>query len=218
MAMDLDQLPVWKRASVINLAVAAGLGIGMSSAGFAVPPKIYVPTAIFTFALLNALFFAVRPRVLAAKRAGSATTPLHVMKDAIRDHWVIIAVVALQLIGTSRTATTASNFVRWSAGRYVEQLPNAPFVAHRMILPATLMGIVSLIWLTGAVELWRGSRRGWWIAVVLNGLAAIVGDGVQLINPHQFLFDPASTTAIILLMLPTVRGWYGIKRTTPRTA
>jgi hypothetical protein len=70
---------------------------------------------------------------------------------------------------------------------------------------AVLMGGVAALWMLGAVGLWRSRPWAWWLVLVLNGLAAAISCVLQVLKPDEFLLDPAATTAVVLLLIRSVR-------------
>ena len=70
------------------------------------------------------------------------------------------------------------------------------------------MAADSALWFLSAIGLWRTRSWAWWMALVLNALAAIVSALVQLAAMNQFLFDPLATVAVVLLLVQPVRKYF----------
>ncbi len=78
-------------------------------------------------------------------------------------------------------------------------------------MSALLMGSVALLWFLGVVGLWMERSWAWWLALVLNSMAAAVSIIIQLVKPGEFLFDPWATLAVILLVLRPVRRFFHLR-------
>jgi hypothetical protein len=194
----------WHRALFVNVLGCAGVVIGFAF-GVKVSPDYYAPIAIVVLVLFNFLFFVVNPIVVDARRSGRTVAPIEVAVTVLRERPLISLLVILQLVGTSRAATSAINFLHFSAPSYVAKGPNAATVASRMMAMSFVMAGVSVLWLLGAIGLWRNRGWGWWLAIVLNGLAAGVTTALQLLSRDQYLIDVFALVAVVLLILPSVR-------------
>ena len=81
------------------------------------------------------------------------------------------------------------------------------------------MAAVAALWLLAAVGLWRGDSWAWWLALILNGLAAAVTIALQLMKRDEFLLDPLAIAAVALLLYRPVRMQFrGIPTLEDRTA
>ena len=203
--MNFNDWKLWQRALLLNVLGCAGVAIGFVFGG-GVSPDYYAPIAIVVLALFNFLFFVVHPRFLDAQRLGKTIAPIEIAVTVLRERPLVSLLVVLQLVGTSRAATSAINFLRFSAPSYVANVPNAATVASRMMAMSFVMAGVSVLWLLGAIGLWRNRGWGWWMAIVLNGLAAGVTTVLQLLTRDQYLIDVFALVAVVLLILPSVRA------------
>jgi len=206
---NIDDWPLWKRASLFNILTMLGIAIGFASAQVSLSPHLWVPITVFTAAFANLMFLVVRPRILAAKRTGaapiSAWDGLH---KIIIERPLVFLVVVLQLIGTSRSLTTAVTFFQAAYSQYVRSLPNASTLFPRMIAMSLVMTGVAAFWLLGAIGLWWGRTWAWWVTIALNGLSAGTCLILQLLIRTKYLLDIAATIAVIILLLPAVRMQY----------
>jgi len=210
--MDIDHFPLWKRALFWNVVGLIGLLLGFASAQRPLPLGWCVPFGIFFMAVFNLMFLVVRPRLLICRTKGQTPATLsHVLLNVFRERPLVILVIVLQLVGTSRAGTTAAKFIRWAHSDYVHRLPNASATSHRMVMISFSLIGVGLIWLASAVGLWMEHSWGWWLGLVLNGLSAAVVLVVQMLNWRSFPWDAtsfAATLAVIVLLLPKVRNRY----------
>ena len=190
-----------------NAVLLLGIFVGFASAQKPLSPDYCVPIGIFVLGVMNVTLLVVRPRLLASKAAGDSTaTAWRLFFTVIRERLLIVFIVVFQLIGTSRSMTTAVKFMQGAHGNYAHGLPNASTITHRMIVMSLVMAGVGLTWMAGAIGLWIGHSLGWWLAVVLNALAATVAIGLQFLNWHTYIFDVPATAAVVLLVLPSVRN------------
>jgi len=81
-----------------------------------------------------------------------------------------------------------------------------------MVICSGVMTAVAGVWLAGAIGLWCNRRWAWWLALVLNGLAASITGVLQLLDLHSYLLDVGAIAASILLLLPSVRNGNGSVR------
>jgi uncharacterized membrane protein (DUF2068 family) len=203
--LTFDQWPAWRRALTLNTLAVAGISISLAT-GAKLSPKYNVPVVVFTLALLNFLFLGVRPRIVAARAIGaSPIDALGATANVVRERPLVMVLVILQVIGVSRAARTVVTLIQVANGDYVRGLPNASSAASRLVATSGLMAAVAAVWLLSAVGLWGNKRWAWWLAFVLNSLAASVSGLLQLTNLHSYLFDAVSTVAVVLLLLPIVR-------------
>jgi hypothetical protein len=201
-----SQLPLWKRAFFTNAIAAIGVCIAFASSSAVLQTIFKVRIAVFTFAIMNLMLLVVGPRINAQKIAdGTAANPRRVLYEALTERPFITTLVALELSGASRAMSTAIVFVRTSTSDYVRGMPNAHSLIFRLVGAAVPLGIIAALGLLGAIGLWRRCRWAWWLVLVLNGLAALVSGVLQLFKLNEFLLDPVAATAVVLLMLPTVR-------------
>ena len=131
---------------------------------------------------------------------------LPLLVGLVRERPLVAFLVVLQLFGTSQSATAAVTFFQVSRGEYIRSLPNASTLEFRTLAISGAMAIVASLWLAGAVGLWNGRSWAWWLALVLNGLAASVTIVLQLLALHSYLLDAGAIVAVVLLVLPTVRN------------
>jgi hypothetical protein len=204
--MNFDQWNGWKRAVVVNALGAVSGAVGFASAGVKLSPQYCVPIAVFALAYLNLMFLIVLPRSLAAKAGGKPrVAALTLLVDVVQERPLLVLLVVLQLVGVSRSATAAVTFFQLSGGEYVRGLPNASAVGFRMVAMSVVMTVVAGVWLASAIGLWNRRSWAWWLALMLNGLAASVTGVLQLLDWHSYLLDSRAITAVVLLLLPTVR-------------
>ncbi len=204
--MVFDDWSEWKRATALNLTGSLGLLIGFFSAGVRLSPDYYAYASVFALAYLNFMFLVVRPQLLEARRTKPESSMWHVLLKILRDRLFIIVLVVLQLLGVSRSAGTSARFLLYARSAYVRGLANATVSAHRLTLISVEMTFIALIWLLSAIGLWQGRSWAWWLAVVLNGLAAGISAAVQLASWHSYALDTFPTIALVFLFLPMVRN------------
>jgi hypothetical protein len=87
-----------------------------------------------------------------------------------------------------------------------------------LMVYSVVMALVAGIWLASAVGIWCGRSCAWWLALVLNGLAASITAVLQLLDWHSYLLDIGAITAVVLLLLPSVRGGTGCSGTQQQRA
>jgi hypothetical protein len=207
--MNFDLLAASKRALLVNAAAVIGVGVGFASADSHVSPDNSAPLCVFTLALVNLMFLIVRPRILANIAEGKATqSGLRIILDLVRERPFIVLLVLLQFVGVSRSVAAAVSFIQSSSSAYVGGLPNASTIIPRLIVMSGAMTVVAGIWLFSAIGMWRNRPWGWWLTLVLNGLAASVTGFLQLFSWSTYLLDTKAIAALILLLLPTVRSQY----------
>ena len=203
---SLYQLPFWKRALFTNVIAALGVCLGFASSGAKLSVVVEARIAVFTFAFMNLFFLVVGPRLNTLRISGaSPLNPWHVAFAVLAERPYVTLLVVLQLLGTARGAATTVLLIQTTAGNYVRGLPNAQSIRLRLVSASLLLACIIILWLLGAVGLWRGRRWAWWLALSLNGLAAMVTGVLQLSRMNEFLFDPLALTAVVLLLLPQVR-------------
>ena len=88
-------------------------------------------------------------------------------------------------------------------------------MALRLNMFSMVMGSVALLWFLGAIGLWIERSWAWWLALVLNSLAAAVSGIIQLLKPREFFVDPWATLAVVLLLLRPVRLIFHPRETLP---
>jgi hypothetical protein len=203
---SFNGLPFWKRAFLINAVATAGVFIGFASSGVQLPAILKARIAVFTIALMNFMLLVVSPLVISQKNEGEATThPWSIAYQVLAERPFVVALLILQLLGVSRAAATTIVFVETSTSAYVHGMANAQSMSLRLIGAAMLMGGVAVLWTVGAVGLGRSRPWAWWLVLVLNGLAATISCVLQALKPDEFLLDPAAITAVVLLLLRSVR-------------
>jgi len=217
---QVDRWPIWRRAVLTNVMTAIGVYIGFASSDVKLSVDLRVRIAVFTFALMNLMLLVVRPRVLAQVSAGTGTrNPWRVFYDVICGRPFITLLCVLQLVGVAQATSATMKFIQASASDYVRALPNAETATLHLIGASALMAAVAALWLLAAVGLWRGDSWAWWLALILNGLAAAVTIALQLMKRDEFLLDPLAIAAVALLLYRPVRMQFrGIPTSEDRTA
>jgi uncharacterized membrane protein (DUF2068 family) len=216
--MSFDRWPLWKRALVANAIAASGVILGFASSGAKLSPEYSVPIAVYTFAFIDFMFLAVRPRIMADRAIGTPKPTLSgIALDIVRERRFIVVLVVIQLLAVSRAATSAAKFIKWSHSSYVHSLSNASTIAPRMVAMSGVMAGVALIWLLSAIGLWRRRSWAWWLALVLNGLATGISLILQLLRWGTYLLDAPASIAVVLLLLPRVRTEFRSTLVVPAT-
>jgi hypothetical protein len=202
----LDQWPFWERAALTNVIVTVGVYIGLASAGTKLSVILEMRIAVLTIAFMNLMLLVVRPRINALKAAGGTVpNPWSVVYEVLSERPFITLLLLVQLWGTAQAASTTVVMMQASASDYVRSLPNAHSMSLRLIGSSVLMASVAVLWLLAAIGLWRIHSWAWWLALVLNGLAATVGMVIQFFKFDLSLLDPFAIAAVLLLLLPPVR-------------
>jgi hypothetical protein len=204
--LGMDTWARWRRALLLNGAAAVGIVLALASRN-ETELDYGARAGVFVLAFMNFMFFVVRRRVLAA-RPGASTTTMSVFAGVIGEQPFILTIAVLLLVGSSRSAATAVSFAHWSGSTYVRGLPNASVLVPRMIMMSVLMAGIALLWFVDAVGLWARHPWAWWLALLLNGLAAGISLILQVSHWHTYLVDAFATVAVILLLLPGVRTKY----------
>lgn len=156
--------------------------------------------AVFFFALFN-LLLLVAPTRLAQRSADTRSNVYREAWDAIAKRPLVSTLVLLQLWAVARCVGTVIGFGRaYASPQIVSQN-----LQGRMLLACAVFGVVGLLWLAGAVGIWRTQAWAWWLSIVLNGLAAGTTIVIQFFKLDQFLIDPVAVTMVVLLMLPNTR-------------
>jgi hypothetical protein len=202
--MDINGLSRRKLAVLLNVAAVIGVAIGMA-AGNTKQLEYGVRAGVFIIAFVNFMFFIVRPRIIAARATGISVSWFQLSLDAVREQPFMAALTILLLTGASRSAAAAVTFATSSGSAYVRSLPNSSTIAVRMIVMAIVMTGIALCWFVDAVGLWAQRTWAWWLALVLNGLAAAVTIALQILNLHMYLLDVLAVIAVVLLFTPPVR-------------
>ena len=188
------QWPLWQRAVFANATAGVGVFIGFALSGAKTSVRADVYIAVFTLVLMNLMFLVVVPRILDLKSTtGLRQNPWHVLYQVLAERPFISMLLVLQLMGVSQAATSTIEMVRASISGYVRNLPNAQTMTLRLLGGSALMGVVTAIWLIGAVGLWRSRSWAWWLALVLNGLSATVSAALQVylrvLRSDKFFLD-----------------------------
>jgi hypothetical protein len=208
----LDQWPLWGRATLWNVCCAGGIFLGFASSAGHLSAKLEAGIAVSAAALMNVMFLSVRPRILAEKADGKAANVWRIAYRVLTERPLILALVILQLIVVARCTAATIVLARTSMGAYVASLPNAHHVTQRLIGGSVSIAFVTALWTCGAVGLWRNRRWAWWLALILNGLAATVAAIFQVLLLDQFQLDVPATVAVVLLLLPAIRKRFSRSR------
>ena len=214
--MNFDRWAVWKRAFIVNALGVVGVALGFASSGVKLSPRYSVPIAVFALAFLNLMFLILRPGAVAAKAGGKPkTAALPLLVDVVRERPLIVLLVILQLIAVSRSATASFTFLGLASFR---SLLGPSDLGFWMTVYSGVMMLVAGIWLTSAVGIWCRRSWAWWLALILNSLAAGITAVLQLLDVHSYIIDIGAITAFVLLLLPAVRSGNGDIVTQPQRA
>jgi len=204
-----DQLPLSQRVVITNAIAAGGVFTGFAVSDVKPAARIYVYIAVFIIAFVNLMFLAVRPRLVALRATGATSlNSFHSLYEILKERPLITALCIFQLIAGCRATATTIQIIQSTTTEYVRSLPNAHSVMSKMELGSLFMAADSALWLLSAIGLWRTRSWAWWVALVLNALAAIVSGLVQLTTMNRFLFDPLATLAVVLLLIQPVRKYF----------
>jgi len=158
---------------------------------------------------MNLMFLAVRPRLIALRASGATElNPFRILYEVLKERPLITVLCIFQLIAACRATATTIQIIQSTASEYVQRSPKAHYVTPKMELASMFMAADSALWFLSAIGLWRTRSWAWWMALVLNALAAIVSALVQLAAMNQFLFDPLATVAVVLLLVQPVRKYF----------
>jgi uncharacterized membrane protein (DUF2068 family) len=213
--MMFDDWPLSKRAATLNILGVAGVAIGFASSDVKLAPNLSVPIAVFTLAVLNFLFFVVRPQLVAAKAVGRTGVLSRMLVHVVQQRPLILLLVINQLIGVSQLLAVAATLGQLLITGGVHALPNASSTNRGMIpLSVSVMTGVAMIWLLSAIGLWRSRSWAWWLALCLNALVVVTTVGVGLLalvlqKQDSSLFgwrEAVAIVACIVLLLPVVRN------------
>ncbi len=213
---QMDQWSIWQWALFTNVIAALGIYLGFLSSSVKLPSGTQVYVAVPAVVFLNLIFLVARPRMREARAAGqSAPSAIGVLYRVLTERPLVTALCILQLVGATRSAATTMQILQASTGEYVRSLPNSASMALRLNMFSMVMGSVALLWFLGAIGLWIERSWAWWLAVVLNSLAAAVSGIIQLLKPREFFVDPWATLAVVLLLLRPVRLIFHPRETLP---
>jgi hypothetical protein len=209
MMKSLDQRPLSQRVLFTNAVAVGGVLLGFAVSDVKPSARVCVYIAVFVVALMNLMFLAVRPRLVALRATGAtALNPFRTFYEVLKERPLITVLCVFQLIAACRATATTIQIIQSAASEYVRSLPNAHSVTLRIELASILMAADSALWFLSAIGLWRTRSWAWWMALVLNALAAIVSLLVQLAAMNQFLFDPLAALAVVLLLIQPVRKYF----------
>jgi hypothetical protein len=206
---ETDKWSLWQWALFTNAVGAIGICLGFLT-GTKLTADLRVYIAVPAIVFLNLMFLAVRPRMAVARTAGKAPNAMSVLYEVLTERPFLTLVCGLQLVGATRSTATTVQLLQTSTTAYVHNLPNSQSISLRLISASILMGIVALLWWLGAVGLWIGRKWAWWLALILNALAATTSGIIQLLKLNEWLFDPWATTAVVLLLLRPIRQQFGL--------
>ena len=206
---ETDKWSLWQWALFTNAVGAIGICLGFLT-GTKLTADLRVYIAVPAIVFLNLMFLAVRPRMAVARTAGKAPNAMSVLYEVLTERPFLTLVCGLQLVGATRSTATTVQLLQTSTTAYVHNLPNSQSISLRLISAPILMGIVALLWWLGAVGLWIGRKWAWWLALILNALAATTSGIIQLLKLNEWLFDPWATTAVVLLLLRPIRQQFGL--------
>jgi hypothetical protein len=106
---------------------------------------------------------------------------------------------------------------------YLLYLIRSPEMHQSSDTAAALMGLKIAFWvmvaaalltLAGAYGMWRNSRWGWWVSLVVNFAIAttlvysVIDDGLRAADVQDIVIAIASLLLVVLLLLPPVRRFY----------
>jgi hypothetical protein len=204
---SIDAWPFWERAVFWNVIAIVGVYIGFASSGVKLPVIFEMRIAVFTIAFMNLMFLIARPRIYARKTVGG-TVPnrFSVVYEILTEHPFVTALIILQLWGAARAIAASVVMIQASASDYVRSLPNAHSMTLRLIGSSVLMASVALLWVLAAIGLWKIRSWAWWLALALNGLAAITGIVIQFVKLDPSIIDLAAIAAVFLLLIRPVRA------------
>lgn len=203
---QLDQWSIWLWTLFTNVIAALGIYLGFLSSSVKLSSGAQVYVAVPTVVFLNLIFLVVRPRIREARAAGqSAPSAIGVLSRVLTERPLLTALCILQLVGASRSTASTMQILQASTSSYVRNLPNSESMVLRLTMSSMLMGSVALLWFLSVIGLWIERSWAWWLALVLNSLAAVVSGIIQLLKPREFLVDPWATLAVVLLLLRSVR-------------
>lgn len=201
-----DQWSIWQWALFTNATAALGIYFGFLSSGVKLSSGTQVYVAVPMIVFLNLIFLVVRPRLREARAADqSAPSAIGVLSKVLTERPLVTVLCILQLVGATRGAATSMQILQTSTSGYVRSLPNSESMALRLTMFSMVMGSVALLWFLGAIGLWIERSWAWWLALVLNSLAAVVSGIIQVLKPREFFVDPWATLAVVLLLLRSVR-------------
>ena len=206
---ETDKWPLWKWALFTNAVVAIGICLGFLS-GTKLPAdlRVYIAAPVFVFS--NLMFLSARPRMAVARIAGKSPNAASVLYELLTKRPILTLVCGVQLVGATRSTATTVQILQTVTTAQVQNLPNSQSILQRLIVASMLMGLVALLWWLGAVGLWIGRKWGWWLALILNALAAATSGIIQLLKLHEWLFDPWATAAVVLLLLRPMRLYFHV--------
>ena len=206
MMKSFDKWRLLQRVLFTNAIAVAGilLGFAISDVTPTACARVYIVVLVVTF--LNLMLVVVRPR-LAAQRASGATAlnPFRTLYQILKERPLITVLCICQLLAACRATATTIQIVQTMGSDYVRGLHNAQSALLRLELASVLTAADSTLWFLSAIGLWRTRSWAWWVALVLNSLAAIISVVVQVAAPNKFLVDPIAIVAAVLLLIQPVR-------------
>ena len=204
---SVDSWPFWQRAIFWNVIAIVGVYVGFASSSVKLPVIFEMRIAVFTIAFMDLMFLVVRPRIYARKTAGgNLANPFSVVCEILAEHPFVTALLILQLWGAARAIAASVVMMQASASVYVRSLPNAHSMTLRLIGSSVLMASVALLWVLAAIGLWKIRSWAWWLALALNGLAAMTGIVIQFFKLDPSIIDIVAIAAVFLLLLRPVRA------------
>lgn len=217
--MSFDEWSLPARAISVNIIGVAGVWLGVINANVPPSPVYVVRIGLGTLLVLNFLFLAVRPRIMAERKLGdSARSDLCVIADLFRDRWIICGLVVNQLVAVSLWTEIGVIVAPGPVDRYIRGFSNAPLGDSQVLASATFFILLAAIWLGSAIGVWRARPWAWWLALALNVMLATWSLIRLFVARGSTSIDAQSVAAVIVLLLPSVRNRFLPGRKEPVSA
>lgn len=216
---SFDQWPPSLRIVLTNAVAAAGIFLGLTFSNVKPSASVQVYIAVFIMAFMNLMFLVVRPRLVALRTSGQRPHPYRTLIEVLKERPLITVLCILQLLAACRATATTILIIQTATSDYVRAMAHPDIMIRKLAFSSILMAGDSVLWYLSSIGLWRTRIWAWWLALVLNLLAAIVSLLVQVAALNQFLFDPLAALTLLLLLVPTVRKYFqGSKATIEHAA